>query len=127
MAIRQGRRNAACILDENAVRQLRQLDLAPGPGVNVREAAIAYGVGQETIRRVLRGDTWRHVTAVPPPTEEHFRAGAAKLAEMFRAQGLVEQTVVDVHEELGIPVSDEVKRKAAFLTGRSPDGGDAGN
>lgn len=49
--------------------------------LNVREAARFLGVGAETIRRALRGETWNSV-ALPPSTEEIDRAAAESLERM---------------------------------------------
>ena len=44
---------------------------------SVREMAQFYGVGAETIRRAIRGETWNDLHMSPPKTEEELEAEAS--------------------------------------------------
>jgi hypothetical protein len=97
-----GKVSRAAVLTDDVVRRLRQLDRAGR--VNVREAAVMYGVGAETIRRALRGETWQHVKDAPPPLREdeiaaRIAASQAGLLARLAAEGVsvtVEATTPDL-------------------------------
>ena len=56
-----------------------------GAGTPVRDIAQAYGIGQETVRRLLRGETWARVEASPSaPSEPIQRAADESLAQLMQ-------------------------------------------
>lgn len=117
---RERNNGRAAILDENAVRAIRRMH-AEGT-LDVREAASVYDVGLEAIRRVARRETWRHVKDVPVVMEAEMPARIAasqeKLLALLAAQGTKIETGALAQEELGIPISEDIKRQAEALTGR---------
>ena len=115
------KRNASCVLDEAAVRQLLIAQRDHG-GVDVREAADFYGVGPEAIRRVLRRDTWRHVRIGEAVTQEAIAASQERFLKQFEASR--EATAAkgaEIVEQLGGPaMSDNARALLATLRGERP-------
>ena len=71
------------MLDEVAVRRLR--DLKSRGMLKVRQEAMFYGVGSESIRRAVRGDTWTGLSMSPQEAdlEGAVEASLAKLQRML--------------------------------------------
>lgn len=106
-------------LTEDDVRRARQLH-AQGQ-LNVREFARICGVGTETLRRAVRGDTWGHVTEVETRSEaEMEKAAEASLAKLQRL--LAEQRAVKERGEQAVaelqlesPLTEVQQRMKEYL------------
>lgn len=59
-----GEKANAAVLTEAAVLEVVAMGRA---GKSQRSIARFFGVGQSTIRRILRGQTWSHLTGIPSP------------------------------------------------------------
>ena len=71
-------------LNEQAAGEIRQLH---AEGLSVRALADRFSVGHETIRRVLRWETWRGAPELAPRRSEPSSAEAA--ASLTRLQALM--------------------------------------
>lgn len=58
---------------------------ARGERIDVRVEADKFGASPETIRRLLRGETFRHVVSATSATAEPSEAEMAKALEAFNA------------------------------------------
>lgn len=58
---------------------LRIRSLASAGGHSARDMAMIYGVGIETIRRILRGETWTWLLQPIPKTDEDAEASLQKM------------------------------------------------
>lgn len=104
MRSRKGRITGA-VLNEAAVRNMRLRDSklreAGTPGLDVRAEADKFDVGPETIRRILRWDTWRWVGEegpgadaaawAQPASEAAAAESKARFLAMAAAEGLLQQ------------------------------------
>ncbi len=90
-------------LREQDVMRIREL--ARKGQVNTREMARVYGVSLESIRRVIRGDTWMNL-AQPKDETELLREAAAS-AERFRLAIEAQKT----QNEAGDKIVEELKRE----------------
>lgn len=93
-AKRMKQRTSGAILTEQEVARIK---MNAGKGMTAREMAQAYGVALDTIRKILRGDSWVWVKAeeegmpLPEETPEMVRdieASQARLLAMLKEQGL---------------------------------------
>lgn len=87
---------------------LRIRALARGGGLNgrspsAREMAEIYGVGIETIRRILRGETWTWLLQPAPKTDEDAEAS------LKRALGLLETPPEDVKARAEAMLEEKMK------------------
>lgn len=92
------KKGKASILKEPDVIRLREL--AASGLLNTAEAARAHGVGVETIRRAVRGDTFSNLNSAPIDEEQLSQdaaASAARMQEMiagFKAKQAVGPAIV---------------------------------
>lgn len=90
---KQGRANGAAVLTEAQVRVIRQKSVEEG--MSAPQLARIYRVSAETIRRILRGETWNWLddepraiqqrvedTPLPESTPETRAAAAASFARL---------------------------------------------
>ena len=63
MGIWNGKRSARTSLTDADVRAIRAS--AASGALNARELGELYGVGAETVRRILRRETWMHLGETP--------------------------------------------------------------
>lgn len=89
----------ASILKDDDVRQLRRLNAARQ--LNVKDAALLYGVAPETIRRAVRGETFTHLRAAEEWTQEQTQ----------EAQG---ESLARLAEKLGVTM-EQLKRGDTML------------
>lgn len=75
------RKGKASKLTADDVRQARALH-AKGL-LNIREYALFCGVGAETLRRAVRGETWTDISFSGTPSEEELAIAAQASAERF--------------------------------------------
>jgi hypothetical protein len=69
-------------LTEDDVRRARRL--ASQGQLNVREFARICGVGTETLRRAVRGDTWGHVSEVEIRSDTELQSAAESSYEKLQ-------------------------------------------
>ena len=120
-------RDTNASLNEAAVRGIR---LRAAQGVSPRELSNAYNVGVETIRRVIRWETWRWVGELetaegqPVPLEQvalpkDFDA-AASLARVRARAGLEELPQGAGLEKLNKMTADAAAAEAKLFEGLAP-------
>lgn len=108
---KQGKANGAAVLTEAEVRVIRKM--AREEGMSAPELARIYRVSAETIRRILRGETWNWLDEepreralpdyeVPIPDSPELRESAAVSLEKFKAKMAQGQTPV-----YNIPLSSQ--------------------
>ena len=73
-------RTTGAVLDEQAVRNIRSLYAQRR--LYVKEQADLYGVTSETIRRIARWETWKHVAEEDWATPEILEASLKKTREL---------------------------------------------
>lgn len=95
----KGRASRAA-LNEAAVRAMRaedaSLKAAGFSGASVKQLADIHGVGRETIRRILRWETWRWVSEEeelmqPPPSKGEKEAAEESLKRLLSMQDKPEE------------------------------------
>jgi len=103
-------------LSEHDVRQIRRA----GKKTPTRQLAEAYGIGVETVRKILRRETWQWVTDA---MEEDVLERKAKESEarMMKLYGLQAEAVERVEEAL-----EEVIVGGRVIPVSPLDGGDGG-
>lgn len=69
-------------LTEHEVRLIKQ---QAAKGIRAAELARVYGLAAETVRRILRGETWTWVSIEPPRSEEQIAAEAQSSLERIQA------------------------------------------
>ena len=73
-------RTTGAVLDEQAVRNIRSLYAQRR--LYVKEQADLYGVTSETIRRIARWETWKHVLEEDWATPEALAASVKRTREL---------------------------------------------
>lgn len=125
-------RTGNAVLVENDIRQIRLLARTQ----TVRELSDAYGVGMESIRKIIRRDSWKWVAdeidfdaAAQPLTElqkQAARQSAERLQELLSAQAAeptgLEKLQQMAHKEIGVAgdVLDEMEEAAPAATADNP-------
>lgn len=83
---------------------VRIREIAARRGQTVREIANWYGVGVETVRRIIRRDTWTHLgeqdTRAADAVREEGRRSAERMAGMLAAGKGREEQAREVVREL---------------------------
>ena len=87
------------------VEDVRQIKIIHSRGQQTpRELARFYRVGAETIRRILRGETWLSVTDQPLRSEEELNADAAaseaRMVAMIAAERTRQALPTQILEEI---------------------------
>lgn len=109
-------RAVAKMSDREVIDMTRRLDAGL---TTVRQEAIRFGVGTETIRRARRGDTFAHLKVnnpelaiigepraiAPQPTEDELNSGLERLMEEQRKIDEKKKPTVNVNDVL-----DEIQR-----------------
>ena len=112
-------------LTENDVRRIR----AAGKTTPTRQLAEAYGIGVETVRKILRRDTWQWVTDALGENELDMRAreSEARMAKLLELQAQSVETVETTVRELSWTeksMSPEARARLALFrdepVGRTP-------
>lgn len=103
--------NGAAKIDEFAVRRIRA---AHREGMNAPDLAALFGLAAETVRRIIRRETWTWVEDHPPEPDEVIRASAERmlaLQEDINRKKLPADTAKEILAEL--PAAEPVVKHFA--------------
>jgi transposase-like protein len=100
------------ILNPEIIQRLREMELSGT--LNTKEAARLYGVGTETIRRAVRGDTWRVIRS--PVSPEQLEAASAASVRKLEELIVLEQKRRAIPEQILTELEGaDVAKKRGYL------------